>query len=68
MVTTEAQVKVFTHVAVDPAAYNKPLAMIAGIFHVYHLMVILVAFRLGTTWFTYTRIQSEYNYGYGKVL
>lgn len=48
IVTTKAQVKVFTHVAVDPAAYNEPLAMVTGIFHVHHLMVILMAFRLGT--------------------
>lgn len=50
MVTTKTQVKVFTDVAVDPAAYNEPLAMVTGVFHVHHLMVILMALRLGTTW------------------
>lgn len=50
VVTTEAQVKVFTDVAVDPAAYNEPLAVVAGVFHVHHLMVVLVALRLCTTW------------------
>lgn len=49
IVTTKAKVKVFAHVAVDPAAYNEPLAVVTGIFHVHHLMVVLVAFRLGTT-------------------
>lgn len=50
MVTTEAQVKVFTYVAVDPAAHNEPLAVVTGIFHVHHLMVVLMALRLCTTW------------------
>lgn len=50
IVTTEAQVKVFTHVAVDPAAYNEALAMVTGVLHVHHLMVILMALRLGATW------------------
>lgn len=50
IVTTKAQVKVFTDVTVDPAAYNEPLAVVTGVFHVHHLMVILVTFRLGTTW------------------
>lgn len=50
IVTSKAQVKVFTHVAVDPAADNETLAMVTGILHVYHLMVILMAFRLGTTY------------------
>lgn len=54
MVTAKAQVKVFTDVAVDPAAYNEPLAMVTGIFHVHHLMVILMALRLGTTWLKHT--------------
>lgn len=51
MVATKAQVKVFTDVAVDSAAYNEPLAMVTGVLHVDHLMVILMALRLGTTWF-----------------
>lgn len=50
VVTSEAQVEVFTDVAVDSAAYDEALAMVAGIFHVDHLMVILVALRLGSTW------------------
>lgn len=45
IITTEAQVKVFTHIAVDSAAYNEPLAVVTGIFHIHHLMVILMAFR-----------------------
>lgn len=49
IVTTKAQIKVFADVAVDPAAYNEPLAVVTGVFHVYHLMVILVALGLGTT-------------------
>lgn len=49
VVTPKAQVKVFTHVAVDPAAYNEALAMVTGIFHVHHLVVVLVALGLGTT-------------------
>lgn len=50
VVTTKAQVKVFTHIAVDPAAYDEPLAVVTGIFHVHHFMIILMAFRLRTTW------------------
>lgn len=50
VVTTKAQVKVFTDIAVDSAAYNESLAMVTGVLHVDHLMVILVALRLGTTW------------------
>lgn len=50
VVTSEAQVKVFTDVAVDSAAYDEALAMVTGIFHVDHLMVILVTLRLGSTW------------------
>lgn len=50
VVTTEAQVEVFTDVAVDSAAYDEALAVVAGIFHVDHLMVVLVALGLGSTW------------------
>lgn len=57
VVTTEAQVKVFTDVTVYPAAYNEPLAMVTGVFHVDHLMIILMALGLGTTWLkTHTHI------------
>lgn len=50
MVTSEAQVKVFTDVAVYSAAYNESLTMVTGVFHVDHLMVIFMTLRLGTTW------------------
>lgn len=50
VVTAEAEVKVFTHIAVNSAAYNEPLAVVTGILHVHHLMVILMTLRLGTTW------------------
>lgn len=50
MVTSEAQVEVFADIAVDSAAYDEALAVVAGIFHVDHLMVILVALRLGSAW------------------
>lgn len=59
MVTAEAQVEVFTHIAVYPAAHNEPLAVITGVFHVYHFVIVLVAFGLGTTWFQHTHPKSE---------
>lgn len=49
MVTTKTEVKVFTDIAVDPAAYNKPLTVVTGIFHVDHLMVVLMTLGFGTT-------------------
>lgn len=50
IVTTKAEVKVFADVAVDPAAYDEALAVVTGVFHVDHLMVVLMALRLGTAW------------------
>lgn len=49
IVTAKAQVKVLTHVTVYPTAHNKALAVVTGIFHVHHLMVILMTFRFSTT-------------------
>lgn len=50
MVTSEAQVKVFTDVAVYSAANNESLTMVTRVFHVDHLVVIFMTLRLGTTW------------------
>lgn len=49
IVTAEAEVKVLADVAVYPAAHDESPAVIAGVFHVDHLMVVLVTLRLGTT-------------------
>lgn len=49
MVTTKTEVKVFTDIAVDPAAYNEPLTVVTGIFHVDHFMVVLMTLGFGTT-------------------
>lgn len=47
VVAAEAQVEVLADVAVDPAAYDQALAVVAGVFHVHHLVVVLVALGLG---------------------
>lgn len=50
VVAAEAQVEVLAHVAVDPAAHDQPLAVVTGVFHVHHLMVVLVALGLGSAY------------------
>lgn len=45
-----AEVKVFTHVAVHPAAHDQTLAVVAGELHADHLVVVSVALGLHPTW------------------
>lgn len=47
VVAAEAEIEVLADVAVDPAAYDQTLAVITSILHVHHLVLVLVAFRLG---------------------
>lgn len=49
IVTAKAQVEVLAHVAVDPAANDQALTVVTGVLHVHHLMVVLMALRLGST-------------------
>lgn len=49
-VAAKTKVKIFTQVAIHPLANNDPLAMIAGVLHAHHLMVVLMAFRLHSTY------------------
>lgn len=51
IVTAKAQVKVLADVAVDSAAHNEAPAVVAGVFHVDHFMIIFMTLRLGTTWY-----------------
>lgn len=44
-VASIAKVKIFTHIAVNALANNNPLAVIASILHVNHVMTGLVTFR-----------------------
>lgn len=53
-VTPKAQVEVLAYIAVDSAANNESLAVVTGVFHVHHFMVILMTFRLGATWKIHT--------------
>lgn len=58
IVTAEAQVKVLADVAVDSAAHNEAPAVVAGVFHVDHFMIIFMTLRLGTTWYRkYSQIE-----------
>lgn len=48
-VTSIAKVKVIAHIAVHSPTYDDPLAVITGIFHVNHFMVILMSLRFNST-------------------
>ena len=50
VVAAKAQVKVLAHVAVDPAAHDEALAVVAGVLHVDHLVVVLMALGFRSTW------------------
>lgn len=49
MIASIAKVKVITNIAVHSPTYDNSLAVITGIFHVHHFMVILMSFRLNST-------------------
>lgn len=49
MIASIAKVKVITNIAVHSPTYDNSLAVITGIFHVHHFMVILVSFRFNST-------------------
>lgn len=51
IVTAEAEVKVLADVAVYSAAHNESPAVVAGVFHVDHFMIVFMTLRLGTTWY-----------------
>ena len=58
VVAAKAQIKVLAHVAVDPAAHDEALAVVAGVLHVDHLVVILMTLWLGATW-TFQRMDRK---------
>lgn len=49
IVTAKAEIEVLTDITVNPAAHDKALAVVTGILHIHHLMVILMAFWFSTT-------------------
>lgn len=48
-ITSIAKVKVITHIAVHSPTYDDSLAVVTGILHVNHFMVILMSFRFNST-------------------
>lgn len=51
IVTAEAEVKVLADIAVYSAAHDESPAVVAGVFHVDHFMIVFMTLRLGTTWY-----------------